>query len=131
MQDAVWTAKALSRRHYVLQNSGTSKPPVKTRWLVTGALVPLQGLPKGRLRGAATNLRFKKTLEKQALNGSPLVIFQCVPALDMKMLLRYVPRPPTLTYVLLTYVLEMHAKGVVLSEKACFCLLYAFSTAPS
>ena len=73
---------------------------------MTGALVPLQGLPKGRLRGAATNLRFK-TLEKQALNGSPLVIFRCVPALDMKKLLRYVPRPPILTYVLLTYVLEI------------------------
>ena len=41
------------------QESGISKPLVKTRWLVTGALVPLPGLPRGRLRGAATNLRFK------------------------------------------------------------------------
>ena len=57
-------------------------------------------------RGAATNLRLK-TLEKQALNGPPLVTFECVPALDVKKLLRHVPRPPTLTYVLLTYVLEM------------------------
>ena len=48
-----------------------------------------------------------KALEKQALNGSPLVTLQCVPALDVKMLLRRVPRPPTLTYVLLTYVLAM------------------------
>ena len=48
-----------------------------------------------------------KTLEKQALNGPPLVTLQCVPALDVKMLLRRVPRPPTLTYVLLTYVLAM------------------------
>ena len=78
------------------------QPHVETRWLVTGALVPSQGLPKGCLRGAATNLRLK-----QALNGSPIVIVQCVPTLDMKMLLRYVPRPPTLTYVLLTCVLEM------------------------
>ena len=61
-----------------------------------------------RGRGAlpATNLRLK-TLEKQALNGPPLVTFECVPALDVKKLLRHVPRPPTLTYVLLTYVLEM------------------------
>ena len=28
---------------------------------------------------------------------SPLVIVQCVPALDVKMLLRRAPRPPTLT----------------------------------
>ena len=42
---------------------------------------------------------------KQAVNGSPLVIVQCIPALEVKMLLRNVPRPPTLTYVLLTYVL--------------------------
>ena len=48
-----------------------------------------------------------KTLEKQALSGSPLVTLQCVPALDVKMLLRRVPRPLTLTYVLLTYVLAM------------------------
>ena len=73
---------------------------------MTGAVVPSQGLPKGHLRGAATNLRFK-TLEKQALNESPSVIFQCVPALDVKMLLRCVPRPPTLTYVLLIYVLAI------------------------
>ena len=32
---------------------------------------------------------------------------QCVPALDVKLLLRRAPRPPTLTYVLLTYVLAM------------------------
>ena len=59
-----------------------------------------------RGKGAATNLRLK-TLEKQALNGPPLVTLRCVPALDVKMLPRRVPRPPTLTYVLLTYVLEM------------------------
>ena len=46
--------------------SGSSKPPGKTRWSVTGALLPSQGLPKGHLIGAATNLRFK-TLEKQAV----------------------------------------------------------------
>ena len=55
-----------------------------------------------------------KTLEKQAQNGSPLVTLQCVPALDMKMLLRRVPRPPSLTYVLLTYVLAMPDKCGVL-----------------
>ena len=59
-----------------------------------------------RGRGAATNLRLK-TLEKQALNGPPLVTFECVSALDVKNLLRHAPRPPTLTYVLLAYVLEM------------------------
>ena len=64
------------------------------------------GAASVRGRGAATNLRLK-TLEKQALNGPPLVTFACVPALDVKKLLRQVPRPPTLTYVLLTYVLEM------------------------
>ena len=73
---------------------------------MTGALVPSQGLPHVRGRGAATNLRLK-TLEKQAPDGPPLVTFECVPALDVKTLLRYVPRPPTLTYVLLTYVFEM------------------------
>ena len=46
-------------------------------------------------------------MEKQALNGPPLVTFERVPALDVKKLLRHVPGPPTLTYVLLTYVLEM------------------------
>ena len=54
-----------------------------------------------------------KTLEKQALNGSPLVTLQCVPALDMKKLLRRVPRPPTLTYVLLTYDLAMPDCGTL------------------
>ena len=85
--------------------SGISKPPVKTRWLVTGALVPSRAASV-RGRGAATNLRLK-TLQKEALNGPPLVTFGCVPALDVKNLPRHVPRPPTLTYVLLTYVLEM------------------------
>ena len=64
------------------------------------------GAASVRGRSAATNLRLK-TLEKQAPNGPPLVTFECVPALVVKTLLRYVPRPPTLTYVLLTYVLEM------------------------
>ena len=59
-----------------------------------------------RSKGAATNLRFKNT-GKQALSGPPLVTLQRVPALDVKMLLRRVPRPPALTYVLLTYVLAM------------------------
>ena len=36
-----------------------------------------------------------------------MVTLQCVPALDVKALLRRVPRPLTLTHVLLTYVLEM------------------------
>ena len=57
-----------------------------------------------------------KTLEKQALNGPPLVTLQCVPALDVKMLPRRVPRPPTLTYVLLTCVLEMPEVRVSFQE---------------
>ena len=52
-----------------------------------------------RGRGAATNLRLK-TLEKQALNELPLETFECVPALGVKTLLRYVPSRSTLTYVL-------------------------------
>ena len=67
------------------------------------------GAASMRGRGAATNLRLK-TMEKQALNGPPLVTFERVPALDVNKLLRHVPRPPTLTYVLLTYVLEMPHK---------------------
>ena len=59
-----------------------------------------------RGKGPATNLRFKNT-GKEALNGLALVTLQCIPALDVKMLLIRVPRPPTRTYVLLTYVLEM------------------------
>ena len=54
-------------------------------------------------------------------NGPPLVTLQCVPALNVKMLLRRAPRPPTLTYVLLTYVLAMPdffgAKGLFRSGK--------------
>ena len=38
---------------------------------------------------------------------SKLVILQCVLALDVKLLLRCAPRPPTLTYILLTNVLEI------------------------
>ena len=64
------------------------------------------GAASVRDRGAATNLRLE-TLEEQAPNGPPLVTFECVPALFVKILLRHVPRPLTLTYVLLTYVLEM------------------------
>ena len=41
------------------------------------------------------------------LNSQPQGVTKSVPALDMKMLLRYVPSPLTLTYVLLTYVLEI------------------------
>ena len=89
--------------------SEISKPPVQTRSFVTGALVPLLRCfraPCVRGKGAATNLSLK-TLAKQVVNGSPVATLQFVPALDLKMLLRYVPRPPTRTYVLLTYVLEI------------------------
>ena len=68
------------------------------------------GAASVRGRGAATNLRLK-TQEKQALNGPPLVTFEYVPAMEVKKLLRHVPRPPTLTYVLLTYGLEIPDKG--------------------
>ena len=64
---------------------------------MTGALVPSQRLLRAdsaRGRGAATNLRLK-TLEKHAPKGPPLVTFECVPVLDVKTLLRHVPRTPS------------------------------------
>ena len=56
-----------------------------------------------------------ENIGKQVLNGS--LSIQCVPALDVKMLLRRAPCPQTLTYVLLTYVLEMPDCGISLSSK--------------
>ena len=53
------------------------------------------------------SLQVIERYEKYRCWASKLATFQCVPALDMKRLLRYMPGPPTLTYVLLlTYVLE-------------------------
>ena len=90
-------------------NQGLPNLPVKTRSFVTGALVPPLGCfkaPWGRGKGAATNLRFKNT-GKTSTKWISISDLQCVPALDVKMLPRRVPRPPSLTYVLLTYVLAM------------------------
>ena len=50
-------------------SSGIAKPPVKTRSLVTGALVPPLGCFRAlrvRGRGAATNLRFKNIAKTSA-----------------------------------------------------------------
>ena len=76
---------------------------------MAGALVPplgCLGLPEGVAK-VQPQTYVLETLEQQALNGSPLVTLQCVPIVDVKMLLRRAPRPPTLTYVLLTYVLAI------------------------
>ena len=43
------------------------QPLVETKWLVTGALVLSLGLPHGRGRSAATNLRFQVTLGKNTV----------------------------------------------------------------
>ena len=50
---------------------------------------------------------------------------QCVPALDMKMLLRCVPRPPALAYVLLAYVVEIPGNGNTIADLFSRVLFFA------